>query len=162
MQILDLAKQLVNLGLPFLGKIVAGSAGETVAKTILNTIGISDDQPDDAIAQALNDPKNLDKLIELQKLMIEHEKNVLDDVANARQRQVELAKAGIHDYVPEILALSFIVIYAVVQLYVLYHPGGQDDMISARVQDIVMIIVGFYFGNAYRKGGQYLGQQGSK
>ena len=45
-----------------------------------------------------------------------------------------------------IMAFVFLAIYTVVQLYTIYTPGAQDDAISARMHDVVLIIIGYYFG----------------
>ena len=45
----------------------------------------------------------------------------------------------------DIFAISFVVIYAVIQLIAIFNPGSQDDVISARLQDIMMAIIGYYY-----------------
>ena len=70
----------------------------------------------------------------------------VDDRKDARAYQ---AKTG--DYVPHIIALVFLVIYAGVQFAALYNPDTKDDVISARVQDIMLAIIGYYFGAIHRR-----------
>lgn len=43
------------------------------------------------------------------------------------------------------LAITFVVIYAAIQWEAIRHPGDQDDVISARVQDIMVVIIAYYF-----------------
>jgi hypothetical protein len=45
----------------------------------------------------------------------------------------------------DFLALLFFMIYATIQLLAIFNPGTQDDVISARVQDVMMAIIGYYF-----------------
>lgn len=45
----------------------------------------------------------------------------------------------------DFIALCFILIYAIIQWLAINSPGGQDDIISARAQDIIMVIIGHYF-----------------
>lgn len=54
------------------------------------------------------------------------------------------------DHVPMIIALFFCFIYAVIQLLAIFSHGA-DDIISARVQDIMVMIIGFYFGASYKR-----------
>ncbi len=58
---------------------------------------------------------------------------------------------NINKNMPAILALFFAIIYAVINLFVIYHPDNQDDVISARAQDIMMLICGYYFVSSHRK-----------
>ncbi len=43
------------------------------------------------------------------------------------------------------LALIFVIIYAGIQWEAIHNPGDQDDVISARVQDIMVVIIAYYF-----------------
>lgn len=43
------------------------------------------------------------------------------------------------------LALMFVIIYAAIQWATIYNPGDKDDIISARVQDIMVVIIAYYF-----------------
>ena len=44
-----------------------------------------------------------------------------------------------------VLALLVVLIYAVIQFMAIYNPGNQDDIISARIQDILVMIISSYF-----------------
>ena len=70
----------------------------------------------------------------------------VDDRKDARQREIKLG-----DHVPTILALIFTLVYAGIQFCAIYAPHNVDDIISARVQDIMIIIVGYYFGSSNKK-----------
>jgi hypothetical protein len=71
--------------------------------------------------------------------------NEVSDREDARHREIIL-----HDHIPAILAIGFLIIYASVQLLSTYAPHGVDDIISARVQDIFVMIVSYYFGSMNR------------
>lgn len=68
-------------------------------------------------------------------------KLLVENTENARTRQ-EVLK----DHMPDILAACFTLIYFIIQCWAIYSPSNQDDIISARLQDIVLVIVGYYFG----------------
>lgn len=57
----------------------------------------------------------------------------------------------LRDHFPDLIAAAFVLIYAFIQWHVIHHPGVQDDVVSARVQDVVVMIVSFYFGSAHKK-----------
>lgn len=46
---------------------------------------------------------------------------------------------------PHILAFCFLLVYIAIQICAISHPTTQDDIISARVQDIMVMIIAFYF-----------------
>lgn len=50
-----------------------------------------------------------------------------------------------NDLVKTIISIAFLIIYACIQYSAIMHPGTQDDIISARVQDVFIIIVSYYF-----------------
>lgn len=73
----------------------------------------------------------------------------VDDRKSARQREISL-----HDFVPTILAIGFLVIYSAIQFYCVTHENSTNDIISARSQDILIMIISYYFGSSHslRKG----------
>ena len=139
---------------PIIGTALAGPAGGLVGTLIANTFGADDKNPDDILKKLQADPEAQFKLkqLELQHQealqQIEAQKYIaeLNDVANARNRQILT-----NDNVPTILSIGFLIIYAILQFYAIYSPGGQDDVISARVQDILMMIIGYYFGSSHKE-----------
>lgn len=69
----------------------------------------------------------------------------VDDRKNARDLEVQSKSI-----VPSIIAISFLVIYSAIQYFVISHPTTQDDIISARVQDIFIMIISYYFGSTHK------------
>jgi len=64
---------------------------------------------------------------------------------------IALKKNRADYYVPSILAIGFLIIYSVIQIYCLLHIGSEDDIISVRLQDILIMIVSYYFGSSQEK-----------
>jgi hypothetical protein len=58
---------------------------------------------------------------------------------------------NLHDHIPTILAVGFLSIYALVQIYCVMHSTSANDIISARLQDVVIMIVSYYFGSSHRE-----------
>lgn len=55
------------------------------------------------------------------------------------------------DYVPTILAIGFFFNYGIVQFWCLVHPNLQTDIISARYQDALLMILSYFYGSMYKK-----------
>ncbi len=138
--------------LPALGTALGGPAGGLVTSLIANAFGADPKNDSDILSKINSDPE---AIVKLRQLELEHQEALqqidyqryvaeLNDTANARNREVQA-----HDWVPAFLSIGFLVIYALLQAYVIYNPSTQDDVISARVQDIVMMIIGYYFGSSH-------------
>jgi hypothetical protein len=69
----------------------------------------------------------------------------VDDRKNARSREIAL-----RDYVPTILAVGFLLNYALIQFYCVTHPSSAIDVISARFQDVLIMIMSYYFGSSHK------------
>lgn len=55
------------------------------------------------------------------------------------------------DFVQTLLALGFLVNYAAIQIYCVTHDSKNMDIISARFQDVLIIIISYYFGSSHIK-----------
>lgn len=132
-----------------LGSPVAGIA----ISLISSAFGLTSKKPEDIINAIQTTPNSQ---ITLKQLEIEHSEELLklatanystevDDRKNARAREIAL-----HDHVPAILAFLFVVCYAAVQLYCLIDPNTINDIISARLQDILIMVVSYYFGSSHK------------
>ena len=88
------------------------------------------------------DRDNLVKMLELEGKIIESD---VEDRKSARAREIAL-----NDHVPFILAMVFIVIYFVIQIYVVWYPSPHVDVVSARVQDVLIMIYSYYFGSMHK------------
>jgi|GEM_PF-1305422 len=150
----DKIKEIISPLAPVLGGMLGGSAravaGTALKQLLCNNADASEDELLKAVQAATASPEQLVKIKELDnQYEIRQQEIAAQDRNSARSRQVELAKVGQHDPVPTILAIGFLIIYAMVQLYAIYNPGTQDDIIAARVQDAVMIILTYYFGSSW-------------
>jgi hypothetical protein len=145
---------LVSKSAPSLGLALGGPMGGVVGGLIASAFGADQKDHQEIIQKINSDPE---AALKLRSIEYQHQQTLaqinaqnylteVDDRKNARQRQIELK-----DHVPEILACSFTLIYVIIQYFVLKHPGGQDDVISARVQDIMVMIISFYFGSAHKR-----------
>ncbi len=97
----DDIKGFIGKGAPLIGTLLGGPAGGAVASLVANALGVEDTP--DAIGAALKaDPSALLKLKELefahktkfQELMLEETKAHLADTQSARQREIEIKRAG--------------------------------------------------------------------
>lgn len=81
----------------------------------------------------------------LAKLAAKNYETEVSDRKSARWREVSL-----RDYVPTILAIGFLINYAAIQFYCVTHPSTELDVISARFQDVLIMIMSYYFGSSHK------------
>jgi hypothetical protein len=91
MNLKDIAKQLLGLGLPVLGAAVGGPGGAAVAKGIAAAIGLTDAATPEQTAAALGN-LNGDQLVALRKLESEVRLAEIDAQRERDRGQVELIK----------------------------------------------------------------------
>lgn len=147
--------------LPIVAKsapILASALGSPVAglaiSVIANAFGVKSDDVSKLSDVLKSDPDTAFKLKQLELQHAEALANIaasnyeteIDDRKNARERQIKL-----NDHVPTIIAIAFLIIYAAIQFCAIYNPSNADDIISARVQDILVMIVSYYFGSSNKK-----------
>lgn len=140
---------------PLLGSAI--SASNSVAGMALSLIsqsfGANKSDPEDILNKINADPEYKLKLKkieydheeELARVSSEDYKNEVEDRKNARDRSLSL-----HDHMPNILAILFLIIYGVIQGYCTMH-GGVNDIISARLQDILVMVFSFFFGSMHKR-----------
>lgn len=153
MNLETLAKAVTGFA-PILGSSLLGPIGGVIGNLIANLFGGSTSNVDDLCSKISADPEAALKLKTLEfqhqdELAEINDKNYVaevDDRKNARDMNEKL-----HDHMPNILAIAFLIIYALIQYMIVTHPSSSDDIISARVQDIFVMIISFYFGSAHRK-----------
>ena len=126
---------------------VAGKVVE-IAQTITGT-----DNGEAALAAIKADPN---KVLEFQQAMsaqqADLEKAYLADVANARQRDVELAKAGVHNYRANVLAGAALALVILCLLIVIWNSDANEfakatiSLILGRALGWVEQLFSFEFG----------------
>jgi len=139
---------------PALGLALGGPAGAMVGSLVASTFGADHSNPQDILSKINADPEAAIKIktLEFQNAQILAQINSQSYATEVDDRKsARLMNISLHDHMPNILAAAFIIIYAVIQYHVVNHPGDQDDIISARVQDIFVMIISFYFGSAHKK-----------
>ncbi len=48
-------------------------------------------------------------------------------------------------YIPETIVLVFMLVYCLIQVHIINHTNGNDEIISARAQDVLIFLVTVYF-----------------
>lgn len=144
---------LVSKSAPLLGSMLGSPLAGIGVSWIAKLFGANKENAQDIIDKILLDP---DANIKLKTLELQH-KEVLENIA-AKNYETEVAdrksarerEIALHDYVPTILAVGFLIIYAAIQFYCVTHPASALDIISARLQDVLIMIVSYYFGSSHR------------
>lgn len=140
---------------PILGNAIASTnpvAGMAI-NLIAQAFGANKDDPEDILNKINSDPEYQ---VKLKKIEFTHEdvlvnsdvsnyKTEVEDRKDARKRQIDF-----QDWVPTFLAIGFLINYAVVQFYCVMHPSV-NDIISARFQDVLIMIMSYYFGSMHKK-----------
>ncbi|HEV2917602.1 MAG TPA: hypothetical protein VGW78_07715 [Candidatus Babeliales bacterium] len=154
----DLIK-IVSGFAPVLGSLLGGPIGGGVGALIASLFGGSKDDPADLVRRIQADPdaavklKKLeyDHLEELKNIQADREKTQADDRKDARARELELAKMGMQDKMPHIIA--FMIIGAVIGVVMAQLIPGVNTSNSALLGQIsgmltreIIQICAYYFG----------------
>lgn len=136
---------VIEKSAPIIANILGGPFAGTAISLLESAFGVKSDQLENVIA---NDP---DAAIKLKKIEIDHKEALaklsVEDVESAREREIKITElTGKRDWIIPALAFSFVAIYAVIQMWAIYSPSNQDDIISARLQDIILMIASYFFG----------------
>lgn len=150
---------IVSKSAPLLANALnpASPLSSVVLSLIAHAFGGSPTKPDEVLQRVQQDPEAQLKLRGLQyqhqealsQLDLQKYQAEIGDRTNAREACK--SNTGFLKYMPAILSIFFTGIYAYIQYMVIVQPGNVDDVISARVQDIIVMIVSFYFGSSHKK-----------
>jgi hypothetical protein len=151
--IVESIAKLVGKSAPLLGSVLGSPLASVGISLIANFLGIDAKNKEVLLGALQNDPDIEGKL---KKIENEHEEtlakiastdfaNEVTDRSNARLREITLK-----DYVPTILAVGFLLNYAAIQAYCVTHIGSANDIISARFQDVLIMIMSYYFGSSHK------------
>jgi hypothetical protein len=150
---LNSIRELVSKSAPLIGAVLGSPLASIGISLLSNFFGV-DSQDTQEILNKINSTPDIDsklKEIEYQHRQVllqiasDNYKTEVDDRKSAREREISL-----HDKVPTILSIGFLIVYSFIQFYVIYNPGSDDDIISARLQDILVMIVSYYFGSSHK------------
>lgn len=147
---------LVGKVAPVLGSVLGSPIGgvASIAVSLLARLfGVTGNDIGDISAAISQDPEATEKLKTLE---YQHQEALAalasqdflaeeQDRDSARKREV-----ATKDHMPMFLAMAVLLVYAIVQIIAIYSPEHVDDIISARVQDIFVIIISYYFGSSHR------------
>jgi predicted PurR-regulated permease PerM len=143
----------------FLTKIFSSGAStlvESVGNTLDNLITSKDE-----VMQHQNELKKAEMqyLLELQKLDVEQQKNILEDIDSARKRNAEVITSTNAGFLSKNIT-AFLAIGSTVLTFVLFYIIiFRNDTIKAEVKDVVLYLLGvfsaiitqvfsFYFGSS--------------
>lgn len=151
---LDEIFNVVGKSAPLLASVLGSPLAGIGISLLSSVFNISPDKQDELLRTISNDP---DSALKLKQLENQHKEALLqiqaqvyttevDDRKNARAREIAL-----NDHVPTIIAFGFLIVYAAVQFYAVAHDDPAVDLISARVQDVLIMIVSYYFGGLHKK-----------
>lgn len=151
---LEKLTSVVSQSAPLLGAALGSPLAGLAVSLIGKAFGVDATTPDAALAALMGAP---DAALKLRELELKHQGLLLQIEAQNFQVQASdkdsarKMRIALKDHVPDVLAFLFLMVYAAVQYHCIQHAGTGDDMISARCQDIMVMIISFYFGSAFKK-----------
>lgn len=142
----------VSKSAPLLGTLLGSPVAGIGISLLASHLGVDPKTPDAILASLQNDPqadlklKNLEDehSVEMAKVAVSQFQIEASDKSSAREMAIST-----HDKVPTILAIGFLLAYAAIQAYCVSHTNSTNDIISARFQDILIMIISFYFGSSH-------------
>jgi hypothetical protein len=154
---LDGIISVVSKSAPLMGAVLGSPLASVGISLLANILGV-DPRDTQAIMDKINATPDID--VKLKELEYQNRQTLLqiaaqnyvtevDDRKNARLREMTLK-----DWVPTILAIGFLINYAVMQFYCVTHTTSANDIISARFQDVLIMIISYYFGSSHKQPNQ--------
>jgi hypothetical protein len=151
---LETIKNMVGTVAPLLGNVLGTPLAGLGISLLSNLFHINDNDHQKLLDAIKNDPE---AMLKIKTLEYQHQemltqiastdyKTEVEDRISARNRETSL-----HDYVPTILAVGFLINYALMQFYCVTHENAANDIISARFQDVLIMIISYYFGSSHKK-----------
>lgn len=151
MNLLNDIGNLISKTAPTIATALGGPIAGTVVTLLENAFGVPKEQLMDTISitpDAVLKLKTLEMqhCEELARINSTNYQTEVDDRKSARQREISL-----HDFVPSALAIGFLLNYAAIQFYCVTHNNTINDIISARFQDVLIMIISYYFGSTHKQ-----------
>ncbi len=161
--------QLVTIGAPLLGSVLAGPPGLAIGAVSLVTqaMGLPNDSSEEAIVKEIKvNPEAAIKLNELESnyqqylisVRLQMDQAEYADRAGARSREVDIAKAtGKRDWYPPVIGTLVILSFTVILCTLVYNPNPktQDDNTKSLINILVgaltagySTVLGYYFGSS--------------
>jgi hypothetical protein len=140
--VIDEIIPLVLKGAPTLASVLGSPFASVGVSLLEQAFGVNSNSPNGLGAAISADP---DAATKLKALEFQHAE-ALSSLANADRSNARASNKT--DRVPAILAFAILILYTIIQLTAIYIPGSQDDVISARVQDILLFVMAYYFGSS--------------
>ena len=141
----DLGKFLASKGLDHVLEIVG---------SIVPGVKILDTVKDMVIGEGATtlltpaDKEQFLKLLDAEQRLLDSQ---LNDTANARQRQVELAKSGAKDYMFPMVTIFILGMFALVVATHLFFPLRVSTVLAGyeeTIKNLVLLIGGYFFGSS--------------
>jgi len=155
-------KKTLGKGAPLIGTLLGGPAGGAVASLVAGALGV-EDTPEGINAALKSDPSVLLKIKELEfthktkleELALEETKALLADTQNARQREIEIQKAGGSNTLMYILGSLIVVGFFATIITLIFKtvaiPTGSRDAVMLLFGTLTAsfaCVVQYFFGSS--------------
>lgn len=147
----------ISKAAPLLGLAFGGAPGGLVGSLIGQLFGGSPGDPEELLRKINSDPDAAIKLLTLQNDHLEFlQTHALDtlkttnaDLADARSRQVEMAKAGIHEWIMPVLAVLSMMQFWLYIIFCKFYNLQIDVTILTDLFAMAFMAFTFYFGSSH-------------
>jgi len=147
---------LVEKAAPLLGSVLGGPAGGIVGSLVATLFGGDPTKPDELVDKINADPDARAKLLTLQyqhqeflqTQLLEKYKEHIADMADARDRQLAMAKLGFHEWVMPILAILSMVQFWAYIIVCKFLNSSIDVTILTDLFAMAFMAFTFYFGSS--------------
>ena len=163
MSFLGSLKTILASVAPTIGSALGGPLGGAAAKALVSALGLSEGAKAEEIEQAIGNasPEQILKIKEVEyefkirmtELGLDARKIELLDIDSARNREVNMFKAGKRDYTPTVLAglITIGFFSAIAALFFISPPGSSKGIIDILIGGLSagwIGIVNYYFGSS--------------
>ncbi len=152
--VIDAIADTVKVSAPILGSVLGSPAAGIGLSLLASMFHVEPDKAAELLQAIQSDPDSILKLKQIEnqhatalaRIASSDYQTEVDDRKSAREREM-----AIRGYVPTFLAIGFLLNYAAIQFYCVTHDTAAHDIISARFQDVLIMIMSYYFGSSHRE-----------
>lgn len=162
-------KEIVSSVVPFIGSLIGGPLGGEAGQAVAYLVTGDKNANQDTVASALQNP-TADQVMALKQLdeqykekvlstRVQEDKLTIDDVANARNRQIEL-----HDKMPAYLIMISLAMFFIIMIIFMLFPlqGTSKEIINILIGSLAIWCgqgMNFYFGTTKNSSMKNMGSE---
>ncbi|MGD9276266.1 MAG: hypothetical protein PVJ67_03785 [Candidatus Pacearchaeota archaeon] len=157
----DKIKTIIGTIAPTIATVIGSPLAGLAVNELCKILGLKDNATSADILESLQKAtpeqllaikkSNADLKIKLKELGIEENKMYLLDIADARSREIEIAKTGRHDYTTSFLAISLTIGFFGLLIILMRYDIRNKDILQIMLGSLATAFIGifnYYFGTS--------------